>query len=109
LGYPIVLHWEYPGTGFTLDLSQNAGQIQGMHVVVAQGGDNIDSLDNSIKGEVKGAKAAVTFQSSFAADAGTAEISVIDSNTIFWKIITTPTGSITCHLSSFHRAEVETG
>lgn len=85
-------HWEDPGSGFTLDLSQSEGQIQGMHVVVAQGGNKIDSLDASIKGEIKGSKAVVTFQSSFAADAGTAEISVIDENTIFWKIITTPNG-----------------
>ncbi len=85
-------HWEDPGTGFTLDLSQTGEQIQGMHVVVAQGGNKIDSLDNSIKGDIKENKATVTFQSSFAASAGTAEISVIDENTIFWKIITTPSG-----------------
>jgi hypothetical protein len=85
-------HWEDPASAFSLDLSQNAGQLQGKHVVVAQGGNKIDSLDNSIKGSIQADKATVTFQSSFASDAGTAQITMIDANTIFWKIITPPSG-----------------
>ena len=83
-------HWEDPASAFILDLSQNAEQLQGKHVVVAQGGNKIDSLDNSIKGSIQADKATVTFQSSFASDAGTAQITMIDANTIFWKVITSP-------------------
>jgi hypothetical protein len=85
-------HWEDPSFAFSLDLTQNGEQVLGTHVVVAQGGNKIDSLDNSIEGIVRGNKAAVNFQSSFAADKGTAEISQIDTNTIFWKLITPPSG-----------------
>jgi len=85
-------HWEDPAFAFSLDLSQNGEQLLGKHVVVAQGGNKIDSLDNSIEGIVQGNKAAVNFQSSFAAEKGTAEISQIDANTIFWKLITPPSG-----------------
>jgi hypothetical protein len=85
-------HWEDQASAFSLDLSQNAGQLQGKHVVVAQGGNKIDSLDNSIKGSIQADKATITFQSSFASDTGTAQITLIDANTIFWKIITPPSG-----------------
>jgi len=85
-------HWEDQASAFSLDLSQNAGQLQGKHVVVAQGGNKIDSLDNSIKGSIQADKATITFQSSFASDAGTAQITLINENTIFWKIITPPSG-----------------
>ena len=85
-------HWEDQASAFSLDLSQNAGQLQGKHVVVAQAGNKIDSLDNSIKGSIQADKATVTFQSSFASDTGTAQITLIDANTIFWKILTPPTG-----------------
>ncbi len=85
-------HWVDPAMGFTLDLSQSADQLAGRHEIVAQGGNKIDALDNSIKGSVQADKANVTFQSSFTAETGTAQITYIDENTIFWKIVTPPNG-----------------
>lgn len=84
--------WEDPASAFSMDLSQKAGLLQGTHTVIAQNGNKIDSLDNSIKGSIQADKATVTFQSSFASDPGTAQITMIDANTIFWKIITPPSG-----------------
>jgi hypothetical protein len=66
--------------------------LQGKHVVVAQQGNKIDSLDEAIKGSVQGNTAAVQFQSSFAADAGTAQITLVDANTISWKVTAPPGG-----------------
>ena len=85
-------HWEDVSSTFSLDLSQNGEQLQGSHVVIAQQGNKIDSLDRSIEGNIKGQKAAVKFQSSFATNSGEAQISFIDQNTIFWKMTTPPNG-----------------
>jgi hypothetical protein len=85
-------HWEDVSSAFSLDLSQNGEQLQGSHVVIAQQGNKIDSLDRSIEGNIKGQKATVKFQSSFATNSGEAQISFIDQNTIFWKMITPPSG-----------------
>lgn len=85
-------HWVDASTGFTLDLYQDWKQIYGQHVVVAQDGNKIDSLEASINGWLKGKVATVQFQSSFTDQPGTAEITYIDVNTIQWKITAAPEG-----------------
>ena len=85
-------YWEDVSSSFTLDLSQNGKQVQGSHVVVAQQGNKIDSLDKSIEGNINGHIATVKFQSSFSANSGEAQITFIDQNTIFWKMTTPPDG-----------------
>ena len=85
-------HWEDAATNFSLDLYQDWKTIYGMHTVVADGGNKIDSLDVSINGLLQGKVATVQFQSSFTADTGTAQITYIDVNTIQWKIIDSPDG-----------------
>jgi len=85
-------NWYDSASLFSLDLSQTGDQLQGTHGVVAQNGNKIDSLDNSIKGSIQADKATIIFQSSFASDTGTAQITFIDANTIYWKIITPPSG-----------------
>ncbi len=84
--------WEDAATGFSLTLFQDWKNIYGNHLIVAQGGNKIDSLDASITGSLQGQTATVQFQSSFAASTGTAEITYVDPNTITWKIITPPDG-----------------
>jgi hypothetical protein len=85
-------HWEDAASAFSLDLSQTGEKIQGRHEVVAQQGNKIDSLDKSIEGSVQGNTATVHFQSSFATSIGTAQITFVDQNTIFWKVTTPPDG-----------------
>lgn len=85
-------HWEDAATGFTLDLYQDWKNIYGKHLIVAQDGNKIDSLDVSINGALQGQTATVQFQSSFAAGPGTAEITYVDVNTIHWKIVAPPDG-----------------
>jgi hypothetical protein len=85
-------HWEDVSSNFSLDLIQTGGQLQGSHVVVAQQGNKIDSLDKSIEGNINDHVATIKFQSSFATNKGTAQISFIDQNTIFWKVTTAPDG-----------------
>jgi hypothetical protein len=85
-------HWEDASTGFTLDLVQDINQLKGGHSVVAQGGNKIDSLPDSIKGSIDGNVATVQFQSSFAAQPGTALLLFVDANTIGWKITAAPEG-----------------
>jgi hypothetical protein len=85
-------HWEDVSSAFSLDLSQTGGQLQGSHVVVAQQGNKIDSLDNSIQGNINGHLADIKFQSSFSTNGGAAQITFIDQNTIFWKLTTPPAG-----------------
>jgi hypothetical protein len=85
-------HWEDPSSAFSLDLSQVGEQVQGSHTVVAQQGNKIDSLDNSIEGNINGHLANIKFQSSFSANSGEAQITFIDQNTIFWKVTTPPDG-----------------
>jgi hypothetical protein len=85
-------HWEDAASGFSLNLSQTGETIQGGHEVVAQQGNKIDSLDKSIEGSVQGNMATVHFQSSFATNAGTAQITFVDQNTFFWKVTTPPDG-----------------
>jgi hypothetical protein len=85
-------HWEDVSSAFSLDLSQNGEQLQGGHVVIAQQGNKIDSLDNSIQGNIKGHLADIKFQSSFSTNSGAAQITFIDQNTIFWKVTTPPDG-----------------
>ncbi len=85
-------HWEGLSSNFILDLTQTGGQLQGSHSAVAQQGNKIDSLDKSLEGNIKGQVATVKFQSSFSTNSGEAQISFIDPNTIFWKVITPPDG-----------------
>ena len=84
--------WYDAASLFSLDLSQTGDQLQGTHGVVAQNGNKLDMLENSIKGNIQVNNATITFQSSFATSLGTAQITWIDANTIFWKIITPPSG-----------------
>lgn len=84
--------WVDDADNFTLNLSQEWKHIYGGHVVVAQSGNKIDSLEDSIDGMLKGKSVKVTFQSSFASEKGTALITYVDVNTITWKIITPPSG-----------------
>jgi hypothetical protein len=85
-------HWEDPASAFSLDLTQAGEQLQGSHVAVAQQGNKIDSLEKSIEGSIQGNIATIKFQSSFTSNTGTAQITFIDANTIYWKIITPPSG-----------------
>jgi len=85
-------YWEDAASAFSLDLTQNGEHLQGSHVVVAQQGNKIDSLDNSIQGNVQGNTAVVQFQSSFTTNIGTAQITFIDTNTIFWEVTNPPGG-----------------
>jgi hypothetical protein len=85
-------HWENTTFAFNLDLSQNGNQLQGSHVVVAQQGNRIDSMDNSIEGSVQGNIAVVHFQSSYTTNTGEAQITFIDQNTISWKVTNPPAG-----------------
>lgn len=85
-------HWQDSSTGFSLDLTQEWKIINGKHEVVAQDGNKIDSLDQSITGTTNSSGAVVTFQSSFTDQSGTAEITVVDANTIQWKITQAPEG-----------------
>jgi hypothetical protein len=85
-------HWVDAATGFTLDLHQDWMNIYGQHEVVAQNGNKIDALENSIDGTLKDKTATVNFRSSFTDKPGVAEITYIDVETIHWKIITAPDG-----------------
>ncbi len=85
-------HWEDASAAFSLDLSQNGQHVQGSHVVVAQQGNKIDSLDKSIEGTIQGNTAVIHFQSSFTANSGAAQITFIDKNTISWKVTNPPEG-----------------
>jgi hypothetical protein len=85
-------HWEDAASGFSLDLNQDWKNIYGHHTAVVQGGNKIDSLDASINGSIQGEGAVVQFQSSFTDSLGEAQITVIDPNTMSWKIITPPDG-----------------
>ena len=85
-------HWENTAFAFSLDLSQNADQLKGSHVVVAQQGNRIDSMDNSIDGSIQGNTAVVHFQSSYTTNTGEAQITFIDQNTISWKVTNPPAG-----------------
>lgn len=85
-------HWENESLNFSLDLSQDGMQVRGSHVVVAQQGNKIDSLDNSITGTIQGESATIHFQSSFSTNAGVAQITFIDPNTISWKVTSPPDG-----------------
>ncbi len=85
-------HWEDPASGFTLDLGQEWKTIYGGHTAVGQGGNKIDSLEVSISGMVQGQGADIQFKSAFTPNTGTARITVVDPNTMTWKIITPPDG-----------------
>jgi hypothetical protein len=85
-------HWEDTSTGLSLDLYQDWKNIYGHHLIVAQDGAKIDTLDVSIDGSLQGQAAIVEFKSSFTNDTGEAQITYIDVNTITWKIITPPEG-----------------
>jgi hypothetical protein len=86
-------HWEDAKTGLSLDLSQTWKNVTGHHLIVAQGGNKIDTLDTTtITGTVQGQVATVQFQSSFASEPGAAQITLTDTNTIQWKITTPPGG-----------------
>lgn len=85
-------HWEDAVTGLSLDLYQDWKNIYGKHLIVAQGGNKIDTLDVSIDGILRGQVADVQFKSAFTDSTGTAQITYIDVNTITWKIITPPDG-----------------
>jgi hypothetical protein len=85
-------HWEDVSSAFSLDLSQAGDKLQGNHVVVAQQGNKIDSMDKSIEGIIRGNIADINFQSSFTTNIGTATITFIDQNTIFWKVTNPPDG-----------------
>jgi hypothetical protein len=84
--------WVDATTGFTLNLYQDWKSIYGGHLIVADGGNKIDQRDVSISGMIQGQGAVVQFQSGFSENIGTAQITVIDPNTIQWKIITPPEG-----------------
>lgn len=85
-------HWEDAATGFSLDLYQEWKNIWGQHMVVAQGGNKIDALEASISGSLQGKVATVQFQSSFASETGTAQLTYVDTRTMIWKIIDPPEG-----------------
>ena len=91
-GFSLDGHWEDTGTGFMLDLRQDWKNVYGQHSIVAQGGNKIDALEASINGSLQGKVATVQFQSSFAANPGTAKITYIDVNTIQWEITDPPQG-----------------
>ncbi len=84
--------WVDAVSGLTLYLYQDWKSIYGGHLIVAQGGNKIDQRDVSINGMIQGQGAVVQFQSGFSENFGTAQITVIDPNTIQWKIITPPEG-----------------
>jgi hypothetical protein len=84
--------WYDSVSGLTLYLYQDWKSIYGGHLIVAQGGNKIDQRDVSINGMIQGQGAVVQFQSGFSENFGTAQITVIDANTIQWKIITPPEG-----------------
>jgi hypothetical protein len=84
--------WYDAVSGMTLYLYQDWKSIYGGHLIVAQGGNKIDQRDVSINGMIQGQGAVVQFQSGFSENFGTAQITVIDPNTIQWKIITPPEG-----------------
>jgi hypothetical protein len=86
-------HWEDATTDLTLDLSQEWKNVFGHHLIVAQGGNKIDTLDTTtVTGTLQGNVATVQFQSSFASDLGTAQITYLDMNIIHWQITTPPDG-----------------
>ncbi len=85
-------HWEDTQDNFQLDLTQQWKVIGGRHVVVAQNGGKIDSIEDSIRGMVDATGATITFQSSYTDQPGTARITVIDANTIHWQITQAPEG-----------------
>lgn len=85
-------HWEDTQDNFQLDLTQQWKVIGGRHVVVAQNGSKIDSIEDSIQGMVDATGATITFQSSYTDQPGTARITVIDANTIRWQITQAPEG-----------------
>jgi hypothetical protein len=85
-------HWENTSFAFSLDLIQNGDRLQGSHVVVAQQGNRIDSMDNSIEGSIQGNTATIHFQSSYTTNTGEAQITFIDKNTISWKVTNPPAG-----------------
>jgi len=85
-------HWEDASSNFSLDLSQAGEHLQGSHVVVAQQGNRIDSMDNSIEGSIQGNIAVIHFQSSYTTNTGVAQITFIDKNTISWKVTNPPDG-----------------
>jgi hypothetical protein len=86
-------HWEDAQTGLSLDLVQEWKNVTGVHLIVAQGGKKIDTLDaNSIIGRLAGKVATVQFKSAFATDPGAAQITLVDTNTIQWKITAPPAG-----------------
>ncbi len=84
--------WYDAVSGLTLYLYQDWKSIYGGHLIVAQGGNKIDQRDVSLNGMIQGQGAMVQFQSGFSENYGTAQITVIDPNTIQWKIITPPEG-----------------
>ncbi len=91
--FTLTGHWEDVKTNLKLDLSQVWKDILGHHLIVAQRGNKIDTLDaTTITGTLQGNVATVQFQSSFASDLGTAQITYVDTNTIHWQIITPPNG-----------------
>jgi hypothetical protein len=91
--FTLTGHWEDATTGLSLDLSQEWKNVFGHHLIVAQGGNKIDTLDaTTITGTLQGNVATVQFQSSFASDLGTAQITYVDTNTIHWQITTPPNG-----------------
>ncbi len=85
-------HWVDNSTGFVLDLYQNWKAVYGQHLIVAQNGNKIDSMEASINGQLEGRTVSVDFQSSFSKTAGQAEITYQDDGSILWKIITPPDG-----------------
>ncbi len=85
--------WQDAKTGLSLDLDQVWKNVYGHHLMVAQGGGKIDTLDtNTITGTLQAKVATVQFQSAFAPDLGTAQITYVDANTITWKITAPPKG-----------------
>ena len=73
--------------------AQEWKNVFGHHLIAAQGGNKIDTLDTTtITGTLQGNVATVQFQSSFASDLGTAQITYVDTNTIHWQITTPPNG-----------------
>jgi len=91
--FTLTGHWEDATTGLSLDLSQEWKNVFGHHLIATQGGNKIDTLDaTTITGTLQGNVATVQFQSSFASDLGTAQITYVDVNTIHWQITTPPNG-----------------
>ncbi|KQT16985.1 hypothetical protein ASG31_11510 [Chryseobacterium sp. Leaf404] len=88
---------DIPTLQFTVTVKQDGEEISGQYCAVANSGAKIDCENETrynLKGKLIDGKFTGSFYSFFGSskDQGTFEISVIDNNTINWKVILSPKG-----------------